>query len=65
MDSGISTLALIFFIVGVTILSYSFGKQDGIEQVKTEAIQRGHASFCPLNGEWAWNGECEAVAVSK
>lgn len=22
------------------------------------AIERGHAQYCPLDGEFAWNGEC-------
>ena len=24
-----------------------------------QAIERGYAQFCPLDGEFAWNGECE------
>lgn len=23
-----------------------------------QAIERGYAQFCPLDGEFAWNGEC-------
>lgn len=22
-------------------------------------VERGLAQYCPLNGEWAWKGECE------
>lgn len=25
---------------------------------KAEAIQRGYASYCPTDGNWAWKGEC-------
>lgn len=27
--------------------------------IKDEAVERGYAQHCPLNGEWAWKGECE------
>jgi hypothetical protein len=26
---------------------------------KADTVQRGLAMYCPDNGQWAWNGECE------
>lgn len=25
---------------------------------KAEAVERGYASYCPTDGNWAWKGEC-------
>lgn len=25
---------------------------------KAQAIERGHAQYCPNNGNWEWVGEC-------
>lgn len=27
---------------------------------EAEAIERGYALYCPLDGEFAWKGECDA-----
>lgn len=24
-----------------------------------QIVDRGHALYCPNNGQWAWNGECK------
>lgn len=26
---------------------------------RSETIQRGLAIYCPADGDWAWNGECD------
>jgi len=47
----------------VTALSFAFifiivaGKLD--METKQEAIDKGHALYCPKNGEFAWKGECQ------
>lgn len=30
-----------------------------IDILKEQAIERGYALYCPVNGEFAWKGECE------
>lgn len=25
---------------------------------KIDAVDRGLALYCPMDGQWAWNGEC-------
>ena len=42
------TGAIYFFLV--LIQEYKWEQQ---------AIYRGYASYCPMNGEWAWKGECK------
>lgn len=27
--------------------------------IKQQAIERGYALHCPINGEFAWKGECD------
>ncbi len=26
---------------------------------ESAAIERGYATYCPMDGEWAWKGECK------
>jgi hypothetical protein len=26
---------------------------------KHDTVERGLALYCPMDGQWAWNGECE------
>lgn len=37
-----------FVFISITKASY-----------RTEAIQRGHALYCPDNGKFEWVGECD------
>jgi hypothetical protein len=53
------------FAFGVTVafltigaVTYSTGKNG----VRSEAIDRGYAAYCPKNGRWAWIGECDPAA---
>jgi hypothetical protein len=44
--------------VGVTILVGMFVvTPDAIWQ--SQAIERGYALYCPLDGEFSWKGECK------
>jgi hypothetical protein len=47
-------LGLIAFLLGVG----SKQQSDLILRIRTEAIERGHAQFCPTDGRWAWKGGC-------
>ena len=49
---------LIGLFVGVIIIhpvAYFSGRND----MKQEILNRGLAGYCPANGVWAFNGECE------
>jgi hypothetical protein len=52
--SGIGAIFILGLFIGAIvcyfITSYEFEKQ---------AISRGYALYCPTNGDFAWNGECE------
>lgn len=51
-------LAFIFFLIGHYV-GWSQGFESGLEQAKTEAVDRGHALYCPKTGNFAWEGECQ------
>lgn len=62
MDSGIAITSACVIFVFLMFLANDFGVSNGIEKMQLEAVQKGYASFCPLDGKWAWNGECKTVA---
>lgn len=37
----------------------SLGRTDATNIMRTEAISRGYAMYCPDDGEFAWIGECD------
>lgn len=45
-------------ILGLLSL-YWFGSWETSEIYRKEAIERGYAQYCPLSGNWAWEGECK------
>ncbi len=45
------------------VLGALAGKFATKRDFQNEAIQRGHAQFCPTNGIWAWSGECKNFEV--
>lgn len=50
----------IFFCCLVTVLIVSTGAKEAVNrQWEKDLVQRGYAQYCPLDGEFAWNGECE------
>ncbi len=46
------TCAAIFGVLGIILFS-----SNG--NLKTQAIERGYALHCPIDGKFAWAGECE------
>ena len=57
-------LDILFFIVGVVIGLLLIDEvteaiNDPVNDMKRQAIERGHALYCPHDGEFAWVGECE------
>lgn len=52
-----------WLLVGWTAAAVAIGWGLGIEatigQYRGQAVERGYASYCPVDGEWAWKGECE------
>lgn len=47
------------FLMGFAVAAIVAAVICADHSVKDEAIERGYAQHCPLNGEWAWKGECE------
>lgn len=29
------------------------------KEFRTNAIEHGYAQYCPMDGKWAWKGECK------
>ena len=45
----------LFFIISI---SFIIGLSQGYK-MKLQAIERGYAIYCPVDGEFAWVGECK------
>jgi len=52
-DSG-----FIYFIFWSIVMLLT-GFCIGISAFKTNAVDKGYAIYCPLDGEWAWKPECQ------
>jgi hypothetical protein len=54
------------FVIGVLAVLLIFisakavGNAEIYERLKGEAIELGYASYCPLDGRWAWKGQCDS-----
>lgn len=47
-------------IITVVVSTFHFaGLLSGIERVQRQAVQRGYALHCPIDGRFAWRGECD------
>lgn len=51
------TEALVGLWVGLMAAAIAWGITN--DRWKNEALERGFATYCPMNGQWAWNGECD------
>jgi hypothetical protein len=55
MDEGLSILVIFVSI----FIGFIFGVISGEGEMKTQAIDRGYALYCPSSGNFAWQGERE------
>ena len=48
------------FFGGIIILwiGFALGHAATKEWYRTDAIERGYGLYCPVNGIFAWKGEC-------
>ena len=51
------TDALVGLGLGLMVAVISWGVTNSIW--KSETVNRGFAAYCPDDGQWAWNGECD------
>jgi hypothetical protein len=56
MDDG---FAIIMLVVVAVFIGFIVGVIVGEGDIKTQAIQRGYALYCPSSGDYAWQGECK------
>ena len=59
MNETEKTLVLLAAILFIALLVSLFGFGMREEAFKSQAIERGYALYCPTNGVWAWEGECQ------
>lgn len=57
-DEGAAGGLFLGLVVGV-IIGVIFATNITNEQWHTDLINRGHAIYCPINGEFAYKGECQ------
>ena len=51
------TEALVGLWLGLMVAVISWGVTNN--NWKSETVDRGIATYCPTDGQWAWNGECD------
>lgn len=49
----------VWWMLWFGILGALFGALIVSEAWEETAIERGLAMYCPLDGKWAWKGECD------
>lgn len=55
-------MSLEAFVVGVSlglIAGFILGLFPTVAGWKQETVNRGYAQYCPMDGQWAWKGECD------
>jgi len=55
VDAMVFIAVLIVIAFGIA----SLGALTSSAQLRMDAIERGHALYCPVDGEWSWKGECD------
>jgi hypothetical protein len=51
-------LLIIVLCIGIAA-GFGLGSEHAGSDYEEQAISRGYALYCPTNGDFAWNGECE------
>ena len=51
------TEALVGLWLGLMVAVISWGVTN--KNWKLDTVERGLALYCPTDGQWAWNGECD------
>jgi hypothetical protein len=52
----------ISFLAALVLVAFSVASLvalNSTSRLEVNAIERGYALYCPLDGEWAWKGECD------
>ena len=56
-DERFGVAATLFLaLVCLVLIAVLLGQR---EDWRSDAISHGYAEYCPLDGAWAWKGECE------
>lgn len=60
MDDGFYFAVFAIFLGAFAFfMGSAIGGHTVTDRIWNEAIQRGYANYCPLNGDRAWIGECD------
>ena len=55
----LAVLVLSLALASVINIAWRYGHVKGYSIMQTQAIEHGYALYCPTNGDFAWNGECD------
>ena len=58
-DAALQLAVVVLGVAVVLLLVLAVGNSDVISGMRSEAIKRGYALYCPTDGEWRWTGECD------
>ena len=47
------------FCLWILCLILSLVFSNDLANLEIQAIERGYALHCPVDGQWAWKGECQ------
>lgn len=52
-------LGIMIIGIPIGILMIFFGQVLAVSNLKSQAIEKGYALYCPKDRKFAWKGECE------
>ena len=60
MRNGLVEGSVVLSFFAVIAVGFFLGRSATNTSWELEAVSRGVAIYCPLDGSWAWNDECKA-----
>lgn len=54
----VSKAQLTLGVIALAAIVTSLNRYVEVTTIRTEAIERGYAIYCPTTGNFAWKGEC-------
>ena len=64
--SGFQSFTLVLAVLVLSLalasginIAWHVGHKEGYKDMQVQAIEREYALHCPVDGTFAWNGECD------
>jgi hypothetical protein len=58
MNTGYASWVYIIILIFIVVMSAGISSSIARDNWQKQTTERGLAIYCPLDGEWAWIGEC-------